>query len=128
MLRERRFYTEEFKEQVLSAYKNSKESAAEIAHRFQVNQGTVKSWVYRKRTVPPLLSTESIKFAESETNRMEKNKKLSSEEMVARIRELEQQLAIEKVRSESLGKMIEIAERELKIDIRKKSGAKQSLR
>jgi hypothetical protein len=32
------------------------------------------------------------------------------------------------MRSESLGKMIEIAQRELKIDIEKKSGAKQSLK
>jgi hypothetical protein len=59
---------------------------------------------------------------------MEKNKKLSPEEMEVRIKELEQQLAIERMRSESFGKMIEIAERELKIDIRKKTDARQSLR
>ena len=46
----------------------------------------------------------------------------------ARICELERELAKEKMRSECLEKMIEIAERELKIDIRKKSGAKQSTR
>ena len=43
-----------------------------------------------------------------------------------RIRELEQQLAKEKMRSTCLDTMIDIAERELKVDIRKKSGAKQS--
>ncbi|MDR0699634.1 MAG: hypothetical protein LBG28_10525 [Tannerella sp.] len=59
---------------------------------------------------------------------MGKNKKLSPEEMKVRIKELEQQLAIEKMRSESFGKMIEIAERELKINIRKKTGTRQSLR
>ncbi|MDR0681862.1 MAG: hypothetical protein LBG15_08470 [Dysgonamonadaceae bacterium] len=51
---------------------------------------------------------------------MGKNKKLSPEEMEVHTKELEQQLAIEKTQSESFGKMIEIAERELKIDIRKK--------
>jgi hypothetical protein len=40
--RERKFYTEEFKEQVLAAYNNSDESATEIARRFQVNRDTVK--------------------------------------------------------------------------------------
>jgi hypothetical protein len=35
---------------------------------------------------------------------------------------------METMRAESLEKMIEIAERELKIAIRKKSGAKQSTR
>jgi transposase-like protein len=124
MSRERRFYTEEFKEQVLASYNSSDESAAETARRFRVNPDTVKSWVYRKRTVSPLFSAESVKFAESETNRMGKNKTLSPEEMATRIKELEQQLTIEKMRSESLGKMIEIAQRELKIDIEKKSGAK----
>jgi transposase-like protein len=119
MSRERRFYTEEFKEQVLSAYNSSDESAAETARRFKVNPDTVKSWVYRKRTEFPFFSAESVKFAELETNRMGKNKKLSPEEMEPRIKELEQELAVEKMRTESMSKMIEIAERELKIDIKK---------
>jgi hypothetical protein len=55
-------------------------------------------------------------------------KGLSSEQMNVRIRELEQQLSTEKMYSQCLEKMIEIAERELKIDIRKKHGAKQSSR
>jgi transposase-like protein len=128
MSRERRFYTDDFKKNVLSAYNSSDESAAEIARRFDVSKDTVKSWVYRKLDLALLNSAKNDKFAESETNRMEKNKKQSPEEMETRIRELEQHLALEKMRSESLGKMIEIAERELRIDIRKKAGAKQSLR
>ena len=55
-----------------------------------------------------------------------KEEKLPIEAMEERIRELEQQLAKEKMRSTSLDTMIDIAERELKVDIRKKSGAKQS--
>jgi hypothetical protein len=53
---------------------------------------------------------------------------LPPEKQMERIIELEHRLPLEKMRSDSLSKMIEIAERELKIDIRKKSGAKQSLR
>jgi hypothetical protein len=96
--------------------------------RFAYPEFRLKSWIYRKRTMASYDSAKSVKFAESETNCMEKDKKLSPEAMEARIRELEQQLAVEKMRSESMCKMIKIAERELKIDIRKKSGAKQSLR
>jgi hypothetical protein len=58
-------------------------------------------------------SAKSVKFAELETNWMEKDKKLSPEAMEARIRELEQQLAVEKMCSESMCRMIEIAGREL---------------
>ena len=129
MLRERKYYTEEFKEKVLAVYNNSNETAAEVANRFHVNLDTVKSWVYRKRT--PLLSSvcvKNAKFATSETKQMEKKENLPPEAMEARIKELEQQLALEKMRAESLDKMIDIAERELQIDIRKKSGAKQSSR
>jgi transposase-like protein len=128
MSRERRFYTEEFKERVLAAYHVSDESAREIARRFGVNHDTVKSWVYRKRTLESFDSVKSVNFAELETNWMRKEKKLSAEVMEIRIRELERQLAREKMWSESLEKMIEIAERDLQIDIRKKSGARQSMR
>lgn len=47
-------------------------------------------------------------------------------ELEARIKELEQQLDQERLRSLCLDKMIDIAERDLNIVIRKKSGAKQS--
>ncbi|MDR1339839.1 MAG: hypothetical protein LBK58_07300 [Prevotellaceae bacterium] len=57
-----------------------------------------------------------------------KEKELSAGEKDSRIMELERALSTEKMRSENLEKMMEIAERELKIDIRKKSGARQSMR
>ena len=68
---------------------------------------------------------ESSKFVVSSIIPM-KEEKLPIEAMEERIRELEQQLAKEKMRSTCLDTMIDIAERELKVDIRKKSGAKQS--
>jgi transposase-like protein len=123
--REKRFYSEEFKERVLAAYYSSNESVSKLAIRFAVNRDTLHSWVYRKRTIS--VSGKNTKFALSESNSMDK-KVLSAEEMQARIVELERALATEKMRSQCLDKMIEIAERNLKIDIRKKHGAKQSLR
>lgn len=121
--RERKFYSEEFRERVLTAYYNSNESVDMIARRFQVKRDTVSSWVYRKRVTSK--SKESSKFVVSSVIPM-KEEKLPIEAMEERIRELEQQLAKEKMRSTCLDTMIDIAERELKIDIRKKSGAKQS--
>ena len=46
--------------------------------------------------------------------------------MAERIKELEEALERERLMNLATNKMIEIAERELKISIRKKSGAKQS--
>ena len=55
-----------------------------------------------------------------------KEEKLPIEAMEERIRELEQQLEKEKMCSTCLDTMIDIAERKLKVDIIKKSDAKQS--
>lgn len=121
--RERKFYSREFRERVLDAYYNSNESANMIAIRFQVKPETVKSWVYRKSVSSE--SQKNGKFVVSSIIPMEKNK-LPVEAMEERIRELEQQLAQERMRSTCLDTMIDVAERELKIAIRKKSGAKQS--
>jgi transposase-like protein len=123
--RERKFYSEEFKERVLTAYYNSNESVSMIAGLFEISRDTVSSWVYRKRTAND--SKKRVKLVPLETCFM-KEKELSAEEKDLRISELERQLSKETMREECLEKMIEIAERELKIDIRKKSGAKQSTR
>ena len=55
-----------------------------------------------------------------------KKEHLTAEEMARRIEELEQQLKQEQMRSIVLDQMIDLAEGELKISIRKQSGAKQS--
>jgi transposase-like protein len=125
VIREKKFYTEEFKEQVLTAYFNSEESVSSIAARFHVNHYTVGGWVYRKKNGS--VSKKSVKFVPTDMDLMEKSS-LSPEAMSSRIIELEKQLAAEKMRSHCLDRMIDIAERELKIDIRKKSGARQSMR
>jgi translation initiation factor 2B subunit (eIF-2B alpha/beta/delta family) len=55
-------------------------------------------------------------------------KKSDKDELIKRIRELERQLEDEQMRSFGLSKMIDIAEDQLKISIRKKSATKQSKR
>ena len=52
--------------------------------------------------------------------------KLSKEELIKQLKSLNTQLEDEQIRSEGYSKMIDIAEEELQISIRKKSGAKQS--
>jgi len=122
--RERKFYSEEFKERALSAYRNSNASMLMVAERFGLSRNTFSSWVFRKRTSN---TKKRDKLAVLNALTMTKEE-LSVEAMKERIKELEHQLSVEKMRSESLTKMIEIAERELEIDIRKKSGAKQSMK
>jgi transposase len=53
-------------------------------------------------------------------------KKSESQDLQKRLKQLEYQLENERLRSEGLSRMIDIAEEELKITIRKKSNTKQS--
>ena len=123
--RERKFYTAELKERALSAYHNSDASVSMIAQRFGIGRDTFSSWVYRGRTS----STTKKKATLPQSNSTSMKKEvLSAEALSERIKALNRELSTEKMRSESLSKMIEIAGRELQIDIRKNTGAKPSLR
>jgi len=55
-------------------------------------------------------------------------KKSDKDALIKRIKELERQLEDEQIRSFGLSKMIDIAEDQLKVSIRKKSDTKQSKR
>jgi len=55
----------------------------------------------------------------------EQQKSKSEQELELRIKKLEDDLKLEQFRTKALNIMIDIAERELKVDIRKKSGAKR---
>jgi len=123
--KEKKFYSKEFKDRVVTAYQNSNESVSSIAHRFGVKRDTVSSWVYRRNL--PGDSKKIVTLAAPSVDTM-KQENTSPESMMSQIKDLEHQLSLEKMRSEGFSKMIEIAERELKIDIRKNTGAKRSLK
>ena len=122
---ERKFYSKGFKEQVVTAYRMGNDSLSIVAERFGLKYFTHHHWVYENNRSSQ--SSKSAILAPSNLVSV-KEENLSPEAMGALIKELKHELSLEKIRSESLSKMIEIAEREFKIDIRKKSGAKQSLR
>lgn len=119
--RRRTFYSEEFRKKVLDVYYGGEESVAQISERFDVNIETVRSWVFRANSERDKMS----KLDETNNLTMKKGK-TSSDHLEKRIQALEKELEDERMRSICLDKMIDIAEQELKIDIRKKSGAKQS--
>ena len=111
-----KFYSEEFKNQVVSAYSKGDESLRVVAQRFGVKRFTLQDWVYHRGK--PSNTPKKCNLAASNSLVMEKEA-LSPSELKALVHQLETELSVEKMRSESLSKMIEIAEREYKISIRK---------
>ncbi|KAA6327558.1 hypothetical protein EZS27_023469 [termite gut metagenome] len=96
VIRERKFYSKEFRERVLTAYYNSNESVSMIAHRFQVKQDTVNNWVYRKNSSSNQENTINL---EASNVMPVKKEKLTPEQMEQCILDLEQELGQEKMRS-----------------------------
>ena len=90
----------------------------EIVRRFGVkNESTVRNWINKYNQ--NLLSLPEK--PDNNSDMLELNK----EDLEKKVKDLEKQLSYEKMKSEAYDTMIKIAERELKISIRKKSDTKQ---
>lgn len=123
-------YSKALRHAVLTAYFSGEERMVDIGRRFGVCKGTIGTWACRHRDEYLHLSGSSSDCsifapkAEEKESPMPKEE-LTSAELESRLKVLEQQLEHERMRSACLDTLIDIAERDLNIVIRKKSGAKQ---
>ncbi|RIJ45243.1 transposase [Maribellus luteus] len=110
-------YDESFKRRVVAEVLTGQISKEEARRRYHIaGHCTVLKWI-RKFEAQSL----QITFMKSDSH-------TSKEDLLKRIKELERQVEDEKLRSEALSLMIDIAEKQLDIEIRKKPGTKQSKR
>lgn len=116
------FYSDEFKFKVVQEYLNSELSQVELLKKYSIGgNSSITNWMRKfglkegpKRRLKPYPT-------------MSKGKKKTPEEraLEKKVKELEAALKYEKLRSLALDTMIDIAEKNLKISIRKKPGTKQ---
>jgi transposase-like protein len=113
-------YTDSFKLQVINEVLSGAVSKEQARHKYQIKgKSAILNWIRKfgwsdSKTLPTHFTSMSAK------------KDLSPEELLKRVRELERALEDAQLRAEGYSRMIDIAERELKIKIRKKSNTKQS--
>ena len=108
-------YSEEFKLKVVHEVLRGEITKEACREKYGIKgHSTVLKWMRKFG-----LTKEPIQMSQ-------KKKKDRSLDLKAEIRLLRKELSYEKLKSEALSEMIDIAEEELKISIRKKSGAKQS--
>lgn len=113
-----RTYSDEFKQKVLRAIIEEGIMPTEIVRRFGVkNESTVRNWVNK-------YNQNLVSLPEKQDN-IPDMQDLSKEDLEKKVKELEKQLSYEKMKSVAFDTMIKIAEKELKISIRKKSDTKQ---
>ena len=100
-----------------------------LAQKYGISRTTICRWVLIHQGIHNLPPTEKQeKYSTSSMNSSPKkssSQEQSVEELQKKIATLEKQLQWEKLRSEALDTMINIAEKDLNIQIRKKPGAQQ---
>lgn len=111
------FYSESLKREVVREVKSGLISKAEAKRKYGIRGcGCIIKWIRKFEGKLP------------DNRKVMDYKKSDKDALIKRIKELERQLEDEQIRSFGLSKMIDIAEDQLNISIRKKSVTKQSKR
>ena len=122
MEQEKRHYNDAEKLQLIEEYMKSGESMESFQVKYGMGHCTLSRWM----TKFGLSNTSQKQFTEMKKkleNTTEKT--LRERTLEAKVAQLEKELKDEKLKSLAYSTMIDVAEEELGIDIRKKSGAKQ---
>ena len=115
-------FPDELKLQIVQEYLVTAISHKELMLKYNI-RGTncITNWMRKFGLQSP--DQQQIELQHTMSKETEKTAK--ERELESKVKQLEQQLDHEKFRTLALNKMIDIAERDLKIVIRKKSGAKR---
>ncbi len=117
-------FPDELKLQVVQEYMDTAVSQRELMQKFNIRgNNTIKKWMRKFDLQEPDQDQDQIEL--QRTMAKQKEKTSYERELEAKVQKLEQQLDYEQLRTLALDTMIDIAERDLKISIRKKSGAKR---
>lgn len=121
----------EIKQQAITEYLTKGTTFRELAAKYGVSRTTINKWVQIHQGIHNIAATANQeKYYLTGMNSKPEN--ISSadfkkqKELEQQISLLEKQLAWEKLRADALDTMINIAEKQLDISIRKKSGSQQS--
>ena len=119
----------DLKTQIITEYLTQGSGFRKLAAKYGISRTTICKWVAIHQGIHNLPPTEKQKrYSTSSMNSSPKkssSQEESVEELQKKIAALEKQLEWEKLRAEALDTMIDIAEKDLNIPIRKKPGAQQ---
>jgi len=115
-------FSDELKLRVVQEYLSTDISGKELKQKYNIKgNNCINNWIRKFGLETP--SNQEIEL--QSTMAKQKEKTPYEQELESRVSKLEQQLEKEQLRTLALDTLIDIAERDLKIPIRKKPGAKQ---
>ena len=113
----RRIFSESFKKERVKEYESGKLTVLEISRLYGIAFQTIYKWIY-KYSVYNKKGLRIVEHKDSYNNRVK--------ELQDRIKELERIVGQKQISIDYLEKMIELAKKELGIDIKKNFGSPQS--
>ncbi len=116
-LRKRRIFSESFKKERVKEYESGKLTVLEISRLYGISFQAVYNWIYKYSSYNKK-GLRIVEQKESHTHRLK--------ELQERIKQLERIVGQKQINIDYLEKMIEIAKKELGIDIKKNFGFQQS--
>jgi transposase-like protein len=116
-LKQRRIFSEDFKKARVKEYESGKFTVKELGRLFNVNEVIIYRWIYRY-SVYNRKSTKIVEMNDSGTKKLK--------DLESRIKDLERVVGRKQLEIEYLEKMIELANEEFNIDIKKNSNTPQS--
>ena len=127
-----RRYSERFKSAVIIEYLSGLTSKESLRRKYQLGSVTISRWLASSGFSAgvelidlPLGKEQEEKMTEEISEKGEGTLREEVEELKRRLRQSELERKAAELRAEALEKVIEIAERDLGLDVRKKSVAKQ---
>ena len=119
----------ELKDQIIHEYLNTGCGYKKLQDKYGVGKGIIRNWVLVYQEVHNLPKTAcQQKHYISPMEREQQKATGEQHALLDKIALLEKQLQHQELRAEVLDKLIDVAERDLNISIRKKPGTQQSLK
>ncbi len=112
LLRKHRAFSEEFKKEVVMNFEHGKYSVQQLSRLYGIDFQLIYNWIYKFSS----FNEKGYRIVEMKQSSTSKLKMLEQ-----KVKQLEQTLGQKQIQIEFLEKMIEIAEKDLHIDIKKKS-------
>lgn len=122
---EKRIYSESFKRMVIEEHLQTGCTKTSLLQKYDIRfTGAIQTWMQQLRYTQTG-GPGRLNFGRTITPALaNNNNKPTQQDLEKRIRELERQLEDERLRSEMFSRIIDKAEKELKISIRKKPNTK----
>ena len=115
-------YPDEFKLKVVQEYLSTDKSQKELMQEYGIGgKNNITKWMRKFGLKTPTEEQIKVQIVMSK----EKKKSPREVELEAKVKKMEEALEYERLRTLALNTMIDVAERNLKISIRKKFGTKQ---